>query len=87
MLASTTILLPTALRHENLFVDPPSLIHESTTLQNGEGVMVVDAGGGTVDICAYGQSSDSSSKCEEIMASECQLFPPTCLVKSLTQHT
>jgi hypothetical protein len=42
-----------------------------STHKSGEGIMVVDAGGGTVDICAYGQSSDSSSKYEEIMASEC----------------
>jgi hypothetical protein len=40
--------------------------------KRGEGIMIVDAGGGTIDICAYGRSADSSYKFEEIMASECK---------------
>jgi hypothetical protein len=43
----------------------------SEPMKDGSGILIVDAGGGTVDISAYGQSSET--KFEEIAAAECYL--------------
>ena len=49
-----------------LFSLPPYFIS-----QNGDGVLIVDAGGGTIDISAYAQTSPTSF--EEIASPQCKL--------------
>lgn len=44
----------------------------SSTPKSGNGVIIVDAGGGTVDLSAYSESS-SAGQFQEIAAKECEL--------------
>ncbi|KAK0196216.1 hypothetical protein F5146DRAFT_319918 [Armillaria mellea] len=41
-------------------------------LRQGDGIIIVDAGGGTVDLSAYGKTSDANTF-EEIAATQCRL--------------
>lgn len=41
-----------------------------TLLQKGDGVIIVDAGGGTIDVSTYGKSANKEAF-EEIAAPEC----------------
>ena len=43
-------------------------------LQSGKGLIIVDAGGGTIDISAYRRTSLSSQSYEEIAAPQCTLL-------------
>lgn len=47
------------------------LKHERT--QNGQGIIIVDAGGGTVDVSAY-YMTVSPASFEEIAPTECMFF-------------
>jgi hypothetical protein len=50
------------------FFEPPPF-------QTGEGVVIVDAGGGTLDISAYSKSTnDVKDSFEEISAPQCETF-------------
>ncbi|CAA7263131.1 unnamed protein product [Cyclocybe aegerita] len=40
-------------------------------IKNGKGILIIDAGGGTVDISAYKKTSDSGRSYEEIAAPQC----------------
>ena len=52
----------------NFFSKPPPF-------QTGEGVVIVDAGGGTLDISAYSKSSNGvTDTFEEISAPQCETF-------------
>lgn len=52
----------------NFFSKPPPF-------QTGEGVVIVDAGGGTLDISAYSKSSNGvTDSFEEISAPQCETF-------------
>jgi hypothetical protein len=54
-----------------------------TAVQRGDGVVMVDAGGGTVDISAYGRTqagSDRDTVFEEIAPPQCQLLSKTPLL-------
>jgi hypothetical protein len=42
-------------------------------LQSGKGLLIVDAGGGTIDISAYRRTSPRSQSYEEIAAPQCTL--------------
>lgn len=46
----------------------------NVVLQNGDGILIVDAGGGTIDLSAYTQASPSSRRLSlvEILPSECK---------------
>ncbi|KIM35041.1 hypothetical protein M413DRAFT_20826 [Hebeloma cylindrosporum] len=47
----------------------------STNLKNGEGILIVDAGGGTIDLSAYRQrSQDVNTSFEEIAAPQCLFY-------------
>jgi hypothetical protein len=48
-------------------------------LKNGEGVIMVDAGGGTIDFSAYALDENSDRKIfEEIVEPQCEIyFRPT----------
>ena len=41
-----------------------------TLLQKGDGVIIIDAGGGTIDVSTYGKSANKEAF-EEIAAPEC----------------
>ena len=43
-------------------------------MQSGKGLLIVDAGGGTIDISAYRRSSPDSQSYEEIAAPQCTLL-------------
>jgi hypothetical protein len=46
----------------------------NAVLQNGDGIIIVDAGGGTIDISAYAQASSSKGiSVIEIAPPECKL--------------
>jgi hypothetical protein len=54
-------------------------------LQQGDGVVIVDAGGGTIDISSYsGKTSASIMTFEEVAAPQCSLsiFPMLCNSKT-----
>ena len=43
-------------------------------LQGGKGLLIVDAGGGTIDISGYRRTSPHSQSYEEIAAPQCTLL-------------
>jgi len=47
-------------------------------MQNGDGVVIVDAGGGTIDISAYRKNAgDSKARFEEIAVPQCRPMNPS----------
>jgi hypothetical protein len=46
----------------------------TTWLQSGKGLLIVDAGGGTIDISAYRQTSPHNQSYDEIAAPQCTLL-------------
>lgn len=52
--------------------------------QDGANIMIVDAGGGTVDISTYNVKDSKDLSLEEIVAPECT-FPPSRMSASLTR--
>ena len=46
----------------------------TSLLQSGKGLLIVDAGGGTIDISAYQRTSPHSQSYEEIAAPQCTLL-------------
>jgi cell division ATPase FtsA len=52
-----------------------------TSNQQGNGVIIVDAGGGTLDISAYSQKEGSSTEFAEIAPAQCQ-----CTGKHASDH-
>jgi len=66
------ILSKTRVNFHHFFCSKLMLIHAKMFCQVGEGVVVVDAGGGTVDVSAYRQDPKCDKKAfEEIAASHC----------------
>ena len=53
-------------------------------MQNGKGVIIVDAGGSTVDISSYLFLSTSPMSVEEATSPECESLLKTLITSSLT---
>ena len=53
-------------------VEHPFLSHSLTCQQRGDKVLIVDAGGGTIDISSYVVTEDEPLQVEELFQPECQ---------------
>ena len=63
-----------------------TIVHSSPyqRIQDGKGVIIVDAGGGTIDISSYLFLSTSPVSVEEVTSPECESSLETIITSSLT---